>query len=276
MTVTESLTSLQNPRVKHIVRLRNRRQRDDFRQTVVEGEREVARALAGGVVPLQAFVCPTYAHLDAPWYAQLLALAQERRTQLFDVSPAVYDKMVYRSGSGGVLLLIPYLARTLDDLGLGECPLLVVIDGVEKPGNLGAILRTADAAGISGLLLTGSDAQGTDLHNPNTIRASLGAVFSVPVVSTRRQEALEWLREHDITTVATSPDAIKPYTAVPYDRPLAVVMGSEAVGLDETWLEAVNEQVRIPMAGVVDSLNLSVSTAVLLYEIRRQRELKGC
>lgn len=275
MSLAGSITSLQNPRVKNVVRLRHRRHRDRLQQTVVEGAREAMRALLSGLVPLEAYICPPYLDpsRDQELLERLHQLARGGQTQLFEVPPDVYDKMAYRGGSGGVLLVIPYLAAALDALEPGVRPLFVVVDGAEKPGNLGAILRTADAAGVTALLLTGSGQQGTDIHNPNVVRASLGALFTVPVVSTSRQDAIRWLRHHGIAIIATTPDSPQLYTDLVYDRPVAVVMGSEAQGLGPEWLSAVDHRVRIPMSGVVDSLNLSVATAVILYEAVRQRRV---
>jgi TrmH family RNA methyltransferase len=273
MSAAELITSLQNPRIKNAVRLSNRRHRDRQQQTVVEGVREASLALQAGVIPVEAFVCrdlldPTAGH---DLLRQLDELAAGRQMPLFQVSTAVYDKMAYREGSGGVLLVIPYLVHTLDDLALSSNPLIVVVDGAEKPGNLGAILRTADAAGVDALLLTSEAAGGTDSHNPNVIRASLGAFFTVPVVTTTRAQAARWFNDQGIATVAATPDTDQVYTAVSLSGPTAIIMGSEAAGLGREWLETADNLVRIPMSGKVDSLNLSVSTAILLYEAIRQR-----
>ena len=142
-----------------------------------------------------------------------------------------------------------------------------MIDRPEKPGNLGAILRTADAAGVDGVIVCG----GVDLHNPNVVRASLGALFTVPVAEAGAAEAIAWFTAHGIRIIATTPDAVTRYTAVDLTGPVAVVMGSEAEGLSAPWLAAADERVMIPMAGAVDSLNLATSTALLLYEVVRQR-----
>ena len=267
------ITSLNNPRIKNVVRLKNRRQRDARRVTVVEGRREVTRALQAGIVPQEAFICPELVAKrdDGNVSGSLRRLAQAGATQLFEVTSPVFKKMAYRGGSGGLLLVIPYQYHTFDDLGGTETPFLVVIDGAEKPGNLGAILRTADAAGVDGLILTGDDGTGTDIHNPNVIRASLGAIFTVPVIVAPVSDAITWLRSQGIRTVATTPEADEAYTAVSFAGPIAIVLGSEAFGLGDDWLRSADLQVRIPMHGVVDSLNLSVSTALLLYEVVRQR-----
>ena len=172
------------------------------------------------------------------------------------------------------MLLIPYLERALDDLPLGRPPFLLVVAGAEKPGNLGAILRTADAAGVDGLLIPRDAGSGTDLHNPNVTRASLGALFTVPFAAPTTEEAITWLQKQAIEIIATTPAAPERYTAVSYSAPVAIVMGSEAHGLGQTWLEVAGRKVSIPMRGQVDSLNLSAATALLLYEVVRQRDEK--
>ncbi len=267
------ITSLNNPRIKNVIRLKNRRQRDARSLTVVEGQREAAQALQAGVVPQEAYICPELVTKcdDDNVRGSLRRLAQAGATQLFEVTSPVFKKMAYRGGSGGLLLVIPYLNDTFDDLSGTKNPFLVVIDGVEKPGNLGAILRTADAAGVDGLILTSDEGTGTDIHNPNVIRASLGAIFTVPVVEAPVGDAITWLRGQGISIVATTPEADEAYTAVPLKGPIAIVLGSEAFGLGDNWLRSADLQVRIPMHGAVDSLNLSVSTALLLYEVVRQR-----
>ena len=270
---TARISSLHNPRVKNLVRLNNRRHRDAAKLTVVEGRREVARALQAGIVPEEAYICPELWSGDDVVNDLIKELDQAGTKQIFEVTTALFEKIAYRGSSGGLLLVVPYLEHTFADLSGLKMPFLAVIDGVEKPGNLGAILRTADAAGVDALILTGELESGTDLHNPNVIRASLGAVFSTPVISTSVHSALSWLREQHIHIVATSPDARQLYTAVPLTGSIAVVLGSEAFGLGEEWLRSADSQVRIPMFGIVDSLNLSVSTALLLYEVVRQRSL---
>lgn len=267
------ISSLQNPRVKNIVRLANRRQRDQQRLTVVEGVREAAQALAAGIVPQEAFWCPNLTESEEAQgvVASLQRLVHTGQTQLYEVTTAVFAKIAYRGESGGVILVIPYQSQALADLPLGTPPFVAVIDGAEKPGNVGAILRTADGAGVDALLLAGDAQDRTDAHNPNVTRASLGASFTVPVVAAGTAEIVAWLRRQGIAIVATTPAADQVYTAVDLTGPVAIVMGSEALGLGPAWLDAADVQVRIPMAGRMDSLNLSVATALLLYEVVRQR-----
>lgn len=268
------ITSLQNARVKNIVKLNNRRYRDTVRLTVVEGVREVTRALQNNVVPREAYLCPPLideALANEP-LAMLERLAETGATQLFEVTPPVFARIAYRGESGGILLVIPYFQRALSDLPLTTLPFLVVIEGGEKPGNLGAILRTADAAGVDGVIFSPHERLGgTDIHNPNLIRASLGAVFTIPTAVAPTAQVIDWLQQHSIHTIATTPAATVPYTAVNMNQPVAIVLGSEAHGLSAEWLAAAGEHVVIPMFGQVDSLNLSVATALLLYEVVRQR-----
>jgi len=269
------ITSPQNPRIKAIVKLSKRRQRDLARLTVVEGTREVARALAQGIMPVEAYVCADLIHNDEGEMARriLESLDVNRQTRLYTVTPEVFARMAYRSDSGGLLLVIPYLDTALSSLPLSETPFLAVIEDVEKPGNLGAVLRTADAAGVDGVIVChGPDRAATDVHNPNVVRASLGALFSVPVAEAESKAVIDWLNEQGIELITTSPDATTPYTKIDMRRPVAIVMGSEARGLNQPWFTAAHAQVTIPMHGIIDSLNLSTSTALLLYEVVRQRE----
>lgn len=266
------ITSLQNQRIKEIPKLAKRSVRDERRLTVVEGLRETERALVNGVIPTEAYLCPqVVGAAERPAFDRLQQLlARQPSVQRFEVTPEVFAKIAYREESEGVLLVIPYLERRLDDLPLREAPFFCVIEGVEKPGNLGAILRTADAAGVDGVIIC---AGATDLHNPNVIRASLGALFTVPVVEAPTPEAIAWLRQRGIQIVATTPAASQNYTEADLTGPVAVVMGSESSGLGDEWLAAADTQVAIPMHGAADSLNLATATALLLYEVVRQRSL---
>lgn len=265
------VTSLSNPRVKETLALAKHSERARRRQTVVEGERECRRALAAGIIPHTAFVCPLLLSPDGVAVADhLRELDQARRTYLVEVTPDVFAKLAYRGDSGGVLLVIPYLSAALDDLILPDPAFVAVIEGVEKPGNLGAILRSADAAGVHAVIVSEG---ATDLHNPNVIRASLGTLFTLPVVEATTDATIAWLRHHAIRIVATRPDATRNYTRVDYTGPVAIVMGAESTGLGSDWSNAADYAVTIPMAGQADSLNLAISTALLLYEVVRQRTL---
>ncbi len=271
-----AITSPQNARIKELNKLSKRRVRDERRVTVVEGIREVARALACGVKPVEAYVCSELASTSeaATLVAQLRQMDADRALRLYELTPDVYARIAYREASGGLLIVIPYLEQTLNALPLSRSPFVAVIEGVEKPGNLGAILRTADGAGVDGVIVCTAEGQAsTDIHNPNTIRASLGTLFNVPMVEASTAQTTRWLHEAQIRIIATTPHATKCYTDIDFTGPTAVVMGSEATGLSKSWLNAADEQVIIPMSGIADSLNLSIATALLLYEVVRQRSL---
>lgn len=261
------ISSLQNGRIKNVIKLANRRQRDSQRLTVVEGAREVERALASGIVPREAFICDELTDDEGRKAVHLLnEFADAGHTDLHQVTTAVFEKMVYRGKSGGVLMTVPYWGKSLEELG--DASFVVVVEGGEKPGNVGAILRTADAAGVDALILCGA---GTDMYNPNAIRASLGAIFAVDVVSAKTTAVIHYLQQNQFKTIAATPAATDVYYNVEMGGKTAVVMGSESDGLTDDWLAAADVQVVIPMHGIVDSLNLSVSTALLLYEVVRQR-----
>jgi len=264
------ISSAQNQQIKDVIKLAKHSERDARRVTIVEGLREVGHALAHGVVPVEAYVCPDLAQgTDAVAILSALdTFEQQQRTKRFAVTRELFAKIAYRGERDGILLVIPYLQRTLTELPLGQPPFLVVIEGVEKPGNLGAILRTADAAGVDGVILC---AGATDLHNPNVVRASLGTLFTVPIVEAPTADTISWLHENRIQIVAAIPAATTLYTKIDMTQPTAIVMGSEALGLGAEWLAAADQRVAIPMRGAADSLNLATSTALLLYEGVRQR-----
>lgn len=266
--MSEHLTSPHNPRIKAVARLEKRSERMERRLTVVEGVREVALAISAGIVPVEAYVCDDFVGDELRSVVHWLGhLDATRQTRLCTVTAEVFTRMAVREGSGGVLLVIPFLDLSLAHLPQKSPQFFTVIEGAEKPGNVGAILRTADAAGVHGVAVCG----GVDLHNPNVVRASLGTLFTVPVAEATSPETLTWLRQQGVQIVAATPEGAVPYTAVDYTAPTAVVLGSEAFGLSQTWLDAADARVFIPMRGEADSLNLSASTAILLYEVVRQR-----
>ena len=264
----------QNPRIKHVVKLNNRRYRDEKQLTVVEGVREIGHALAVGILPVEVYVCLDLlvSEVATAVYQQLVTLEKEHNLIVVEVTKPVFAKMAYRGESGGLLIVIAYQDTSFEQLPLSETPFFVVIEGGEKPGNLGAILRTADAAGVDGVIISEDTAvRGTDIHNPNAIRASLGAIFTVPIAVATTADVIHWLAAQQIATAAATPDGDVLYTAVNFTQPIAVVMGSEAHGLSSIWLNAATHKLVIPMNGQLDSLNLSVATALFLYEVVRQR-----
>jgi RNA methyltransferase, TrmH family len=262
----ETITSLQNPRLKRLVRLRDRRARDEEKAFLVEGYREVRRARDKGVALESVFFC-------REWFLgenepALLAGAEAAGATLFELSKDAFAKVAYRERPDGILAVAPQWRRALSDLALRPEPLLLVVEAIEKPGNLGTILRGADAAGCDAVIVCDPV---TDLFNPNVVRASTGVLFSVPCVVEEGAAVLAWLRGRKIRTVATTPSAGDIYSDSDLTGPLAIVMGSEQYGLSEFWLRNADKPVRIPMAGQADSLNVAMAALVTLFEAVRQR-----
>lgn len=254
------ITSLQNPRVKQIVKLReDKKQRQKDGLILVEGFDELTLALACGFTPQTLLSAPELV-------SQTLTIPN---AESVTVSRAVFEKISYRDNPDGWLGLFPMPTSNLDGLKLSENPLVIVAESVEKPGNLGAILRTADAAKVDALLVCDPR---VDVWNPNVIRASRGAVFAVPVVEVKSPEALSWLRSRKMRVLAATPSAEEMYTDVNMQGPLAIAVGTEDEGLTEFWMQNSDLRVKIPMAGKVNSLNVSIATALMTYEAVRQRK----
>ena len=260
------LTSTANPRIKAAAALRERRERDRTGLTLVDGTREVRRAIDAGASMIEAFVCePLLAGADAR-----IALDRLRAEMITieSVSETVFAKLAFGDRAEGILAVVRIPPLELAELDVRGEPLIVVIEDIEKPGNVGAVLRSADGAGASALLA--ADPR-TDLFNPNTIRASAGTCFSVPLAAASATDVGAWLRERNLRIVTARVDAERLYTAADLTGGVAIVLGAEAEGLSDAWTGPGFEAVRLPMLGVADSLNVSVSAAILLYEARRQR-----
>jgi TrmH family RNA methyltransferase len=260
------ITSTANPRVKAAARLRGRRERDKTGLTLIDGVRETLRALQGGAVLREVFIESEL--LVEPEAKALLERLGEQRVPALELSRDAFAKLAYGDRLDGVVAVAETPLRTLADLVLPPEPLIGVIEGVEKPGNLGAVLRTADGAGLNAVIVADS---ATDLFNPNIIRASLGTVFAVPVVVASSDDVLAWLQERGIAIVAARVDGSVDYAAANYRGAVAIALGSEARGLSDAWAALARESVHVPMLGVADSLNVSVTAAVLFYEALRQR-----
>lgn len=263
------ITSTSNPRVKELVALRRRRSRGRDAVTLVEGYAELALALAAGVRPQTLYHCPDLA-IDDP--RDVRATAAARGAEVVRVSRPVFEKIAYRESPDGWLAVVPAVPTDLDRLRPGPDPLILVCEGVEKPGNLGAILRTADAAGVAAVIAADP---ATDWGNPNLVRASKGTLFSVPVAAAPSDEVRRWLAERSIAVVAATPDADVLLTEVDLTCPVAIAVGSERHGLSAPWLAAASTRVRIPMFGRADSLNVATSAAILAYEAVRQRSRRA-
>lgn len=259
--------SLQNDRVKAVVRLRTARERRQRNLTVVEEPLVLERALAAGVEWAEVWLGEEPAAGERETLR--LALAAAAPT-VYRAPRAVMDRISYRERSDGMLGVIRTPQAALDDLTLpiDRAPLLLVVENLEKPGNLGAVQRIADGAGADAVLVCGEK---TDLYNPNVLRASRGACFHVPSVAAGPDAIGAYLAAHRIRTVAASPHADRAWNEVDLTGPVAVVLGAEHEGLSERWLTAADLAVALPMRGVGDSLNISTTAAILLYESLRQR-----
>jgi rRNA methylases len=258
------LESAQNPKIKQLLTLIEKpKARRESGLFVVEGIREFTAALAAGFIPQSLFYLPSL----HPQPCEHFSLPNG--TVCFPVSPALYEKIAYRGSTEGVIAIMQQKVRRLQELTLPADPLIIVTEAVEKPGNIGALLRTADAAQVDAVLVCDPHC---DLYNPNLIRASLGAVFGLQVISCHTDEAIAWLQAHEIDIYAATLQDSTPYQEQDYRRACALVVGSEARGLSEAWRQAAKACIRIPMRGALDSLNVSVSAAVLVFEALRQRE----
>jgi TrmH family RNA methyltransferase len=259
-----------NPRIKAAAALRERSARSTSGLTLVDGARELRRALDAEVEVIEAFVVES--RLAGPDARAALDGLLAAGVEIVPVSDAALSRLAFGDRNEGLVAVIRLPARTLGDLRLREDPLIAVIEDVEKPGNVGAVLRSADGAGADAVIAA---AAGTDLANPNVIRASAGTVFSVLTAAAEPSDVIDWLREHRIRIVAARVDGATPYTDVDLTGPLAIALGSEADGLSSAWDAPDIEGIRLPMRGVADSLNVSVSAAILLYEARRQRDRRA-
>ncbi len=262
---TKQISSLQNTLVKEIVKLQQKaRERKKTGLLVAEGQREISLALQANLKLRDMLVCEEL-YVEDPHYPVALHKYQDNLT---GVSPEIYSRIAYRGTTEGILAVFEVFDTALQSLQLSDLPLLLVLEAVEKPGNLGAILRTADAAGVDAVIIC--DPQ-TDVFNPNVIRSSLGCVFTVKIATCTTSEYLEWADDKGIINAIASLQVRQSYFDIDMKRPLAIVLGTESDGLSSIWYEKAREKIRIPMAGKIDSLNVSVSAAVLVYEALRQR-----
>ena len=257
----ELISSAQNPKIKRLLALQQKSQeRRKSGLFVVEGRREVERCLRNGYQLDTVFVC------DELSGSECLSLSGVRTVS---VSPTIYNKVAYRGGTEGIIAVVVAKELSLAELQLPDSPLVVVLESVEKPGNLGAVLRSADAAGVDAVIVCDPL---TDLYNPNLIRSSTGAFFSVPCVACTSAECIDFLRQRGIQILTAQLQDSSLYYDIDMRRATAIVMGTEATGLTEQWRRAADAHIRIPMLGCIDSLNVSVSAAVLMYEAVRQRK----
>lgn len=268
--MSEQITSLQNPRVKQVLSLRDRRDRDKSGLFLIEGFRELLRAVDSGWKIETLFYCPEL-FLGSNEGALIQKIGVQG-AKLLECSQPVFQKLSYRDRPDGLVAIAPKkeggFIEFAEEIEKKNKPFLVVAEAIEKPGNLGTILRSSDAVGLDGLIVCD---RCTDIYNPNVVRASVGTLFTVPVVEAQGEETLAWLKKQGIAILAATPSAEKEFTQVDMRGPLAIAVGTEQLGLSERWMKNADLQVRIPMCGVADSLNVAMATTLLLYEALRQR-----
>ena len=282
---TESITSAQNPKIKNLLLLQEKsKARREQGLFVVEGRRELEHCLEAGFQVRTLFICPDLAGDEAlsgafarigsrsdaeeraSFPAQPLSPAME--PLIIEIPESLYRKVAYRESTEGIIAEVECKERRLEDLELSERPLVMVLESVEKPGNLGAVLRSADAARADAVIVCDPL---TDLYNPNLIRASLGGIFTVPTVAASSEEAIAWLKARGIRILTAQLQDSSWYYDIDMTVGTALVMGTESTGLTDIWRRAADAHIRIPMLGRLDSLNVSVSAAILLFEAVRQR-----
>jgi len=262
----EIITSRQNTRVKEAAKLRNARQRTRQGRFLIDGAREILRALESNIEVAEAFICSSLCTLEDAHAAVARLNQSEAVTAL--VTSEVFEKLAFGQRNDGIVVVAKTPARELSQLSLPPQPLVAVLEGLEKPGNVGAVLRTADGAGFDAVIVANGQ---TDLFNPNTVRASLGTIFTNHVYSTTNEEAFAKLQELKLPLYAARPDATQNYTEVNYQNGAAILLGNEAQGLSPFWNQTEVQPIQLPMHGIADSLNVSATAAVLFYEANRQR-----
>lgn len=268
----DAISSAQNPRIKDLITLQSKsKERKSRGRFVVEGQREVARAIASGFIPETFFFCESICPVESFIKQGQTFISSDGKAvepRVFSVTPALYEKIAYRSDTEGIIAVFIAKDKHLDELTLSDNPLIIVLESVEKPGNLGAVLRSADAAGADAVIVCDPL---TDLYNPNVIRSSTGAIFSVPCLCCSNDELFFFLKSHDISILTAQLQDSKLYYDTDMTYGTAIVFGTEDKGLTDFWRERSDAKIRIPMAGIADSLNVSVSAAILCFEAVRQR-----
>lgn len=256
-----NIESLQNIKIKQIIKLRNNHERKKTGLFIIEGREELGRAY-------QSNVETEYILLSSDLLNNIPAYLKNEERKIYYLPLEIFKKISYKENPDGILAVAKRKDVEINDLKINKNALVLILESLEKPGNLGAILRSADASQVDAVIVCD---QRTDIYNPNVIRASLGTVFSVPLVVAEKENVLFWLKRNKIFSFATTPRAKKFYTEIDFTKSTALVIGTEHEGLSDFWIQNTDAQIKIPMLGKIDSLNVSVSTAVILYEIIRQR-----
>ncbi len=263
------IKSLRSTRVKALVRLKESRERRRLGRFIIEGKRELLRALESSFCIEQLYYAREFFRDREE--EEVLKKASLQGAEVIRLAKRVFERCSYREGPDGLLAVGQARTESLDDLPRTSCPLYLVVEGIEKPGNLGALIRTADAVGVDAVIVTD---RVIDLFNPNVIRASQGSLFNVFVAVADRDECLRKFRSLELRIMASSPESPKPYWRADFQQPVALVMGSEKEGISGFWMGRADERIAIPMRGISDSLNVSVAAAIILFEAVRQRNFK--
>lgn len=265
------ITSPSNPKLKHVVKLRNCSTREEFGEMIVEGYRECRRALDRGYRPKAIFYCPEM-YLKNENEPGLVEECRALGAEYYECSARCFEKIAYKERPDGLLMIGPHITVKLQDLKLPENSLVIVTEAIEKPGNLGTILRSADAGKVAAVIVCDRT---TDIHNPNVVRASTGTMFSVPIAEATSDEAIAFLRAHNFKILATTPHAERMHFEENLTGNIAIALGAEQYGLTAKWMNGADLRVRIPMLGLADSLNVSAAATILVYEAVRQRIAMG-
>ncbi len=264
------ISSSQNPKIKQLLHLRERHERNQSGLFIIEGYRELLRATDAGFTVDALFIChELFLGSNEPALIQRLAA---KGAKILTCTEQVFHKVSYRDRPDGLIAIAPQRNLKLADLDFifskKKQPLFVVAEAIEKPGNLGTILRSSDAVGVDAVIVCD---RCTDIYNPNVIRASVGTLFTVPTIEAEGEETLQWLRHHGVSILAATPHAEKEFTQVDLNQSVAIAVGTEQLGLSDRWMKQADLQVRIPMLGIADSLNVAMATTLLMYEALRQR-----
>jgi TrmH family RNA methyltransferase len=257
------ISSLSNPKIKTLIKLEKSGHRADMGLFTVEGKKEILLCAEAGYEVTELYYCPEIVKDQS-----ILQNPLFKSAQLIEITLPVFEKIAYREGRDGYFAVAKMRYKSLQEIQLTKIPLIVVLEAVEKPGNLGAILRSADAAQVDAVIVCDKK---TDIFNPNAIRSSLGCIFTNQVVCCSNDECLAWLKEKGINTYAAALTATEFYHEQDFKRPTALVFGTEAEGLSDFWLHKADKQIKIPMRGKIDSLNVSGSCAIMMFEVARQR-----
>lgn len=264
------ITSSKNEKIKKIVKLKDKNKRDKYSLFLIEGYREILRAIEANVEIESLFICPPFFLKDNEY--KLIEKIKEKKAYIYDCLEDVFKKISYRDRPDGLIAIAKQFNNDIENLKKliknKKNPFLIVLEGIEKPGNLGTILRTSDAAGVDAVIV--ADPM-TDIFNPNVVRASIGTLFTVPIFVSSSEKIIKILKENKIDIISTTPSSKTFYTDVNLNKPIAIAFGTEQLGLSKIWMENSDTLIKIPMLGKVDSLNVAAATTILLYETVRQR-----